>query len=296
MNWVYSNYFQLYCNSNFNEQNLFYDYLIDTVKVNPYVDYQLIEKNTFDSLGYNLIEYIIEMINQGYYIMIKMDMYYITNRFASNHLHYYHNELISGYDMQTGNFLIYGFGKKGKLTLSSIDFGSFIKSTRRSPNFTLLKSIEHPQDYEFDIKLIIKEIAEYLNYNKSENILYDTNVVYGVNTYDIIIKFIKDYLSDSLNNSIYSSFFRIRKQIYVLWEHKKIMLDRILFYEKLGIIKNISHSYLEIESTARMVLHLLLKSDMVKDKTVFSKSINALIELKSKEIKILNVLLFNLKS
>lgn len=225
MNWKYSNFIQLKLNRDI---NVYFDYFIV-----PKRDVRYHYLNNFLEATYSCKKDIIDLFDtlgaackwnllRKRYCLLWLDEFYLRGRESYEIDHYRHPNMIYGF---SGNeFLIMGYSPSGKLIKTrektEIIERAYCSESDDSPFETLFYN---PNDceYIFDEECILEQIKEYaLGINSSKrmsSIISKENAVYGLETYEYILagKFIS----------------RDLRVPYLIYEHNKIMEERLLFLQ-----------------------------------------------------------------
>jgi hypothetical protein len=83
---------------------------------------------TLKSMVTDCTGYIVDKINQNFYVIIYLDEFHIPNKTFYGINHYVHQSLIYGYDLDREVFLAVGFDKKNLLCEMEYGFGDFLKA------------------------------------------------------------------------------------------------------------------------------------------------------------------------
>jgi hypothetical protein len=277
-NWVYSNYIQVMLNNGWvdNPDNISLDYYVAPQKnYNYYTVHNLLDfkyENPKLILNYvsDIIDYIVYQINYKYYVEILLNEKYIPNRNAYNKYDYNHTNLIYGYDEDKKILYIMGFNKLGKPELSEISYDIFNVAYNTSytyANIYMLKYVPDFSMYKLNTHEIISSIDEYIHGCNTSirfgNLFMPLNNTFGLQVYDELMK-------NDRNIDIFIHDVRIS---YLLFEHKKIMRDRISYLAKRGLI-NLDHStdilclMENIYSKSELITNLVIKYSINHDENI----------------------------
>ncbi len=195
-------------------------------------------------LGYNLlkkeeciIDFIIEKINMGYYLIMNVDEYYLPNKGDYRKNHFVHPSLIYGYDNDIEQLLGIGFDKERLFSEITFDYSQFSEAYEKGKihykNYApwcgwsaiqLMRPKSFEEEYPFSIDRFLKELKNYLfsigdsirmysfEYNKKQ-------VEFGFKVYDVIIRNLENLLQGKLTIDY--------RALHLLSEHKKCMYDRL---------------------------------------------------------------------
>ncbi|BCK01476.1 cysteine peptidase family C39 domain-containing protein [Anaerocolumna chitinilytica] len=271
--------------------------------------------------NYNIIETIIQAINQGLYISLYLDWYYLPKSPCYQYKHNPHLTLIYGYDLEKRIFYARDNLDNGRYISEEIFFEDFLKSyniqvtcvsvnNENQQNITFIKRVEAPS-YQFNIQYTLEELLFYVNSynsnkknisNNSENMAkhfskhfsfyYNCKLqYYNIGFYENLLNnllFIKD--ADELDIRTY----------HLLYEHKKLMLNRVKylidkeFIPSHTIIIDLFENNLKL---ARIILSVALKLIISKNINKSKKSLEEYINiLQQNEIKSMNILINEINS
>jgi len=322
MPWVYNNYISIKCGKDWREsKSLWIDFISRNISGGiSCLDYYIADK-TFLGKGKSIFcEYLIDSINNKFYIYTFVDLYYIPHTNAYKKSHVIHDILILGYNLTEENFIVEHFNNEGKLAefdVSSLElYNAFVNSIgNQNYIYNLITLFKRNQTkYVFDLDKVKSGLYNYLNaidllnydnlsFSDDENMQYYNSEVYkklknhtsgwekmryknlitwGIDVYNEIIGF----YSDLLDNRVY---FDLRP-LHLLWEHKKVMLLRISYMENLKNIQGLSKillDYSEIEKESLIIRNKLIKYQISKNPNIISNVGEQLIELVEKEKEIL---------
>lgn len=205
-------------------------------------------------------EYIRWNIRHMYYVNVRLDEFYVTERSAYRREHYDHYNLFYGFDDGKRVYYIMGYGKKDTPVVSELPYevldgeikiGTDLVRYKYSTNeVTLLK---------FNLKMVIDGLYEFLNdvdsSEKVSNLLAGEQVSYGIS----ILKILADTESGRFN-------FRQDKRIaFCLSEHSKLMKERLDYLYENAFLKATEYESLtplcdEMVNTASILLAQVLKN------------------------------------
>ena len=294
--WLYSNFIQLYCHKDFNDcrvpYNFFipiqfskqgndaeYKYVIDVCSYFfsiPFLDVQKISRNSINEK--NIVDIIKELINLNNYIIMYVDEYGIPEKKAYRNYHKHHEILIYGYDDELSVFNTIGYKANDQYGVTDVGYSDFILSYNierfKLPFFRnyiyAIKYVE--RNCFFDIKTVINELNKYRYSFESSNLSFsmytNDDFVYGFDTYGKLSE-----------NIIHNA--RLNKKVdlrpvYILFEHKNLMLKRLEFIYDKGYISENSFKYMfeiykNIVSLLKNTTNMIIKYNIVKNENIISK-------------------------
>jgi len=242
-----------------------------------------------------IINNIIEYLSKGYYIQLILDEYFVPQRHSYKKYERSHENLIYGYDKTKKEFSLLGY--ENHPVRSVIGFKEFLLSCQiskidTSKRLIMLKYIDQFPEYNFNLKLTVKFLEEYINgensNQRSEFVTkeVDPSMVFGVQIIDHIIQ----------NDHEYTRFLKDIRISYIFCEHKRVMVERIKLMHKRGILSDDSYDFyiprfIEIlnhyEIIANKVLYYQNKNQMLSD----NKIKNMLKTAQQKEIDVISQLI-----
>jgi tyrocidine synthetase-3 len=113
----------------------------------------------------DIISFIIEKVNQGYYMNIAVDEYYLPGKSRYGKTHFIHFALVYGYDNSKGEVKAVGYGDGNILNAMSFDYRSFTEAYE--------KGKEYYRDSAVALHDTCENFARYLR-NFERFILHDT--------------------------------------------------------------------------------------------------------------------------
>lgn len=229
-NWLAGNYIQLYMKK-LSGMEMMIDYFSGGTKhyktyiTNHYMNF-LFEYFDADKLSCRKLRNIVyNRLNNGYYVIMEVNHYYIprTAHFQKNT--YYHEIMIYGIDICKGIYYIMGYGDKN--VVFTYELG--VKELWKALNFAEVKLIigkidVNVSNYFIDRQMIKKRLHDYLlgydNGADSSDILPQLKMeAYG-------LEILRRLLREDDDLFVFCSDIRLP---YLIYEHKKLMLDRVLY-------------------------------------------------------------------
>ena len=252
---------------------------------NPYIDKIEIPLKYIP----NLKEAIINLLSDGYYVFCDgIDDYYIQGKTWYKSRHFIHDGLIFGYDFETSNYNMYAYDEtwilrpfetnsKGVSLAKNASFkkGYFGKLYGIKPRLKMIN---------IDVNQIKLEIAEHLDSSWNKYPAHVIDYAYGT----VVHEYMALYLYKLIIGAVpYESMdWRIFR---VLWEHKKIMLERLIAVEKeLFLDNSISEQYKNILKTTNTMRMLYASHHMKRRDSLLSSIHKMLLDINEKEKRILD--------
>jgi len=277
--WIYSNYIQLV----FQDPKIFDNQPVKFFKLSftngkvwdaecPLLCYDRITRNMLRSMNLDVNELICRAIDNDFYVKLFLDEFYLPYRTAYNNSHYIHESFFYGYDDEKE--ILYGlayvdrhfkeFVVEMKNIKQAFELGEYCGTQQ---DRIIMLSCNPERFYEFDKKVVIRSIEEYLN-SYSTDIRYGEinnlhkEFVFGLRIYEELKKY---YANGERKNVI---------PLHIILEHKELMLKRIQymidnqhFFNDDGIVSD----YREVvNKAARCKLHYL-KYLVTKSKSSYDK-------------------------
>jgi hypothetical protein len=281
--WYYQHYIQTITwlpegGSNYTEYG--YEFLSELIEP-TLLDYEFMNKET------NILEFVINKINSGFYIIINLDEFYLPQKSSYGTRHFVHPALVYGYD--NVNFKMKAIGFDSLSAINKIEFGydAFFKAFEKGklynmngaegkPAVFLIKLKEYEHEYPFDIKKFLRELHDYIfsEFDPAKEYFYKevykkTAVRFGFDAYDVLINSLKvTYENTELIE--YSSF-------HFIWEHKKGIYKRL---EYVALKYNIAGRFIELLNEYESIVKLADKARHVLLKNIMSKSDKGKLHLK----------------
>ena len=294
--WLFSNFIQLRYDSN---SGVPLDYVGGQMKdwdryfANYFLDYHVLRNDELKKIFPDTINFFIRMLSSKFYIEIYVDEYYINTKRNYKQKHHYHPNLIYGFSDEKKIFFMLGIADSGYLEKQEITYDSMLSGLDPSHN-RRIKIIKYNQDYN----------TYKLNYTYIKMMFSD--YFYGVNSMNYLqcnenalsgYYGLKIYNGLSTSEGIYKLTYDVRVS-YILWEHKIIMKERILYFVKMGVIDRKNKEILlelinVIISHAEKIKYITLKKRMkhCQIEAHYEEKIRTYLEkLKAKEYELLQVL------
>ena len=232
---------------------------------------------------------IINLLSDGYYIFYDgIDDYYVEGKTWYKSRHFIHDGLIFGYDFNDSKYHIYSYDKNWLLR----SFETPAKGLSLGKNSSFKKGYfgkfygikPKSKQIDIDIEQIKHEITEHLDSSWNKYPAHIIDYAFGT----VVHEYMALYLYKLIIGAVpYESMdWRIFR---VLWEHKKIMLERIIAVEKELLMDNsISEQYKSILKTADTMRMLYATHHMKRRDSLLSTIHKMLLDLNESEKSILN--------
>lgn len=263
----------------------------------PAILYERINRRVLECGWKDIVKFVKEMIDIGYYVYLILD----TARITVHDGTYHHDLMIYGYDEEEKVFYAADCFKKGKYLFEKIPFNEFIDAFRYGKNdfenifefhddIILLR--ENP-DFSFGfypsrVKASLKDYVEGIpgSYTFSRLKLECPeeygHYVFGKDNYKIIHK----HLEYGIN---YGGVLPHYKQVFhLMYEMKDIMCERIRFMTDKGYIRNGEEhldNYDKLRKIALLCQNMILKYQIIEDKDILRRMEEKVQFIEKMEIK-----------
>ncbi len=265
--WLASNYIQLFLDVEDSVGRVFLDYRLNPIKNYRYeyrnadqfldISYNRLEEIT--ELNPDIVTYLKKRIEQRWYVAVNLDEYYVPQRSSFQKNHFYHHNLIYGYDDKNDSFLVLGYAKK--IVTSSLPVENIRKmELNLDTNIMEYKRSYNSNTCKLDVKNLLYQLEMFYNgtgYGTSMgNLLADHKGVFGLKVFETL----RDTPcgQDLLLHDVRIS--------YVLYEHMQLMYERVC-YLKQTLLKNMDEANLlekigrECYKKAEQLKNLVVKNN-----------------------------------
>lgn len=289
--WFYSNYIQILWSTKYNSSPTFFP---ESINTNPLLGVQYIKKQHLARHNISIHALIKESLESNQYIYSKFDEFYVPNRLAYGEVHYIHDFLLYGYDLDNSEYFLLGYNEKQHFAPTRISFSEFEKAFfsthNEDPGLDLINANLNTQ-YDFDVTLVCEMLDDYLNSRNSS----ERCRVYGVKYKDYVFGMglyepMKGYFQ-SMKDSDEIIDLRL---LHVLYEHKKCMSMRIKYMlENNYLDKNTTlyDDYVKIENKTLEIRNLQIKYNLHRNISYLDRTIQALTAIEAAEKALLEDLL-----
>lgn len=290
-NWTLNESVDLICNRRFLQGYSSPQLTIDKSKyeVNPYL-----EKHFFDlrTDGYQFNALVRKCIDNGYYVCFdKIDDYYIKGKTWYKQRHFYHDGIICGYDQEKKQYCIYAYDSNWvyrKFWTSQKSFNDGLRSMKKNKIDGYINATKPSYEIVSLVpELIINNLRRYLDSTFENYPLEQEGEVRGI----IVHNYISIYLDKLKDGSI--SYERMDWRVFrTIWEHKKVMLERIKRLEEaLGLNSELSNDYKTLVVKVNTMRMLYASYYLKRRDTLLQNMSDDLIKVKKKEKEILEKLI-----
>lgn len=232
-----------------------------------------------------------ELLDNGFYVVFNdVDDYYIKGKSWYKERHFSHNGLICGYDQADKTFCIYAYDSNWiyqKFWTPQKGFYKGILSIKKEGTISSICGLKVKKDkIDFSPEIALRKIKEYLDSDLKKYPFDGEGNVYGI----VVHEYIAEYITKLYSGDI--PYARMDRRVFrLIWEHKKVMLERIKAIEKtLCISKKIGEQYESLVDEANTMRMLYAAHHMKRRDSVLPVIKKKLLKLMTKEQKILSVL------
>lgn len=294
--WLYRNFIQISCDLSSVNRPLDFMFGVEKDWHFYWINYFLeTSKIPFDVVkSYGIMKFIKHSINEGRYVELRLDQYYISDREEYRYKHYMHQNLVYGYDDSLKVLYLLGYNSVGKLAKTTISYADVKYQFGKRGCVSNIYLIDYkPEAYGFTYqpRYIYKMILQYLEgYNSSQDfghVMEPRNRVYGIACY-----------AELSSQKGLDLLLRDRRVLHLLYEHKLVMKQRLEYlacFEKDNIeIKKLAKEYDSVVSEVFNMRNLALKYQINGDKQIRDKVSSGLSKIMAQEKTILSKLVVDM--
>ncbi|GGG02013.1 hypothetical protein [Paenibacillus aceti] len=313
--WIHTSYIQLFISKPYlqdlQEYRLdFYPDLMIAYTHMPWLMYKHTDKVLLDQLGVDIHRYLITQLERKYYVVTYVDEFYIHNSICYQQNHFVHDIFIYGYDLDRQIYHVAIFDKNRQFTMQEVTFEQLGQaySSQGKETQSLISSCKRlePLDYEgskygagagrfdFDLTLMIEILTDYLEgRNSTERLRIQQQPMegyFGVEIYPYLQEFVMRVIEGAQNFDV--------RQLHILWEHKKMMVERIKYLQQLGHLAEDTPLLAvaeRLEKQAYTHRNLMLKGFMSQNRSILQPLVNSLGEMLDTEKALITQLIDELE-
>lgn len=310
--WLYEHFIQIYALKD-NNGGIWVDYLEDRIFYRDIAEYSIIQAKAMENEG-SIIDFIIDKINQGYYVITFIDEFYLPNKIPYGVEHNIHQIMLYGYNNVEGKFNTVSFDNQYDFTAYSYKYdqiesayekGKLLYSADmpwlQNETVELIKPKNMEAPYHSRLDIILDDIRKYKCGEDGNarirpfNLAFGEKASFGRAVMEDIIEYLK-YWDKSKASVDY-------RYIHLLCEHKLLMFKRLKHIYALcnndKAINRAIEEYSQIAEKSNILRVLFLKETLVENnfRTIFQPvknrdAINKLTDItdyiKQNEVKILD--------
>ncbi|OBZ14220.1 hypothetical protein A8L34_09685 [Bacillus sp. FJAT-27264] len=304
LGWFYSNYIQISCSKFRGESNSF--------QVNyhnqheryfcPWIHYNRLNKEFVTSKwNGDIVQFLIDIIDQSFYVYFVVDNYYIPASWSYHKVSHPHDLLVYGYDLKEKTFNIADAFVDGKYSHATCTFSEMeaaytaydqpsdiYRAFNNNIELLRLNTTDEVDPYLalFNLPFVEDSLRNFLTGNDLSPGMKPIfeNYSMGIHVYDDLMKYL-DYVKD--NEATYIDL----RGIYVISEHKKIMLSRIeymLEHKYIHFDKKLLTDYKDVLKEAILTLNVAIKYNIKPDQILLSKIHTGVEKMRNREMDVLS--------
>lgn len=233
-----------------------------------------------------------EMLNNGYYVTFGgVDDFYIPGKSWYKKRHFAHDGLICGYNQNDKTFCIYAYNSNWtyqKFWIPQKSFNMGCASTVKHYKSSGINALKPTSEIvAFSPEIACKKIVEYLDSSLEKYPMDGDGTVLGV----VVHAYIAEYVAKLYDGSI--PYERMDWRVFrVIWEHKKVMLERIQAIEHaLNMGNAFSNTYQMVVAEANTMRMLYASHHMKRRDSILPTIYKQLLALVETEKEILSDLI-----
>lgn len=255
---------------------------------NPYIDKHWISTQFTDGYINPIIR---KMLDQGFYVaFVGIDDYYVKGKTWYKQRHFIHDGLICGYDQTDKTYCIYAYDsnwiyKKFWTPQKSFDAGR--AAVLKKDSYCSICGLNTRDDtIEFSPKTAYDKLCEYLDSDLEKYRFDGEGLVYGMAVHEYIAEYVMRLYREDI------PYERLDRRVFrLIWEHKKVMLERILQIERvLELGNDFSKKYKPIVDEADTMRMLYAAHHMKRRDSLLPIIAKKLLKLSNKERELLTAL------
>ncbi|MDP4179622.1 MAG: amino acid adenylation domain-containing protein [Bacillota bacterium] len=200
----------------------------------------------------DMIEFIKKKIDDGCYVIVNVDEYYLPQKSFYMKEHFIHQQLVYGYDDEKKKIMTAGFNNERIFTEIFYDFETFNEAYELGKLYykpyatwvedravQILRPNNNTHNFSFQLPIFKNQLNDYItssdnnaeivyDYETSENLTNCDPVRFGVNVHNAVIQHIEKTFTGELTINFI--------QFHLLYEHKKGLYDRLRYIEQEYIV------------------------------------------------------------
>lgn len=280
--WIYNNFIQLVY------QDMWSMYVFEGHRYFlshcPYLNYEIFSDKRLDQeYNQSLKKLIIDSINNGQYLLLWVDRYYLPVAKEYGNKHHPHELFIYGYDDETDEVLVADNLNDGKFIFTRCRFDEIneghyclndIREIRKIQAFKVDNEYVQQISYGIEIKQIINSLYFYLNSYEFMYVYKDQIKISGIQIFDRVLSQIKNM--GEMDTRVF----------HLFYEHLMVMEWRVEYLIRNGYVteKQVNLSmFSSMKKKALVLRNLAIKFNISNKEMEWIKTIKGLHELKEQE-------------
>lgn len=252
---------------------------------NPYLEKNWLPGKFFKGYINPIIR---EFIDNGYYVHFDgIDDYYFKGKSWYKHRHFCHDGLICGYDQEKKTYSVFAYDSNWiyrKFEAPQKCFNNGRRAMERRGIYASISGIKPlPEQVVFDPQKARQLIKDYLHSSFEKYPLNGEGVILGI----VVQEYLVLYLDRLIEEKV--CYERMDYRIFrLIWEHKKVMLERIINIENaLGMDNVFSERYRPLVDDANTMRMLYASHHLKRRDSVLPIIRKKILSLSAKEKEIL---------
>lgn len=237
-----------------------------------------------------------EMIDQGYYVLFSnVDDYYVEGKSWYKEHHFSHDGMICGYDQEKKSYCIYAYDSRWiyqKFWTSQKSFNAGCRAMIRQGVFPIFYALKvNDEKIELMPHVMCNNLKKYLDSNLEKYPFEGDGDVFGI----VVHLYIAEYVDKLYKGEI--PYERMDRRVFrAIWEHKKVMLERIKAIEKtLCLGRQISSKYADLVSESDTMRMLYASHNKKRRDSVLLLIKKKLLQIMEAERDLLNELIVEME-
>lgn len=231
------------------------------------------------------------LIDAGYYVHFSgIDDYYVQGKSWYKERHFNHDGTICGYNQSNKTYCIYAYDSKWiyqKFWTPQKSFNKGREAMFKKGVYGYLYAIKPKIDkIDFSVETALKGIIDYLDSDIEKYPENGEGKIRGI----VVQEYIAKYVDKLFNGSI--PYERMDRRVFrLIWEHKKVMLERIEKIEQsLNLSNEISKQYKPLVAESNTMRMLYASHHMKRRDAVLPTIKTKLLKLSERERELLTLL------
>ena len=256
---------------------------------NPYLEKHPISMRFLRENVHTIIR---NMLDDGYYVyFFGVDDYYVEGKSWYKERHLSHDGAICGYNEKEKTYCIYAYDKNWiyqKFWTPQSAFEEGRKACFAQGNIGSIIALKPKSDVvEFSPDTACRHIAEHLDSDLVRFPVTESGHVYGIVVHDYIAMYVGKLYDGSI------PYERMDRRVFrLIWEHKKVMLERIKRIEECWLWDtSLSSKYVQVVNDANAIRMLYAMHHKRRRDSILPIVQQKLLALKEEEYKVLNELI-----